>query len=65
LLQEYDVDHWMFAAPQEINAAILDHVETRWNDRLERNIFRDLVNQEASVLEEHFGMFQTSGVTKW
>ncbi len=44
---------WLFAAPSEINAAILDHLPVDAKERLMRNLPLDLVNVPASELLAH------------
>ncbi|HYF34474.1 MAG TPA: host attachment protein [Prosthecobacter sp.] len=54
LLHEHAVERWVFAAPAEVNAAILQHVEGKLKDRLEENVKRDLVNVDLENLARHF-----------
>jgi hypothetical protein len=54
LLNQHQPRSWSFAAPAEINDAILDRVEPSWRGHLERNVARDLVKIAPSDLLRHF-----------
>jgi hypothetical protein len=58
LLQTHRPERWAFAAPSEINGAILNGLKPEWKERLSRNIPRDLVKIAAPELLAHF---QTAG----
>lgn len=45
---------WSFAAPAEINNAILESVPNELQDRLSRNLKKDLVNVPTSDVLDHF-----------
>jgi len=45
---------WNFAAPEEINGAILDGVPDDLRATLKRNLKKDLVNVPANTLRDHF-----------
>jgi hypothetical protein len=63
LLQEHGAERWMFAAPSEINATILSHVDPVWNERLVHNVPRDLVHVQMDGLEVHFGALPKAGTS--
>jgi hypothetical protein len=46
---------WGFAAPSEINRAILDGLNPELRDRLTMNLASDLIHVEPSRLLRHFG----------
>lgn len=54
LLNQHRPEHWSFAAPAEINGAILDNVAPELREHLERNLPRDLVKIEPAELLAHF-----------
>ncbi|MDX2081662.1 MAG: host attachment protein [Terrimicrobiaceae bacterium] len=54
LLREHAPERWAFAAPSEINGAILDGLPVDLRERLAKNVRRDLVNVPASDLLRHF-----------
>lgn len=54
LLKEHNPDRWAFAAPSEINGAILDGLDTSLKGRLAQNLRRDLVNTDSAQLLKHF-----------
>lgn len=54
LLRSHHPSHWAFAAPSEINGAILDGLPPHLHERLAINLPRDLVNIDATELLEHF-----------
>lgn len=45
---------WAFAAPSEINGAILDGLPKNLKDRLKLNLTRDLTHTPATQLCDHF-----------
>ncbi len=47
-------DTWAFAAPSEINGAILDMVDQEWRDHLVINLRLDLTGVPANQLTAHF-----------
>jgi hypothetical protein len=47
-------ERWLFAAPSEINGAILDGVPNECRKTLVKNLPKDLVNQPAAGLLAHF-----------
>lgn len=54
LLQEHDASSWMFAAPPEVNKAILENVSPALRACLGKNVTRDLVNANVTDLAKHF-----------
>jgi hypothetical protein len=58
LLHEHDVRRWLFAAPPEVHAAILDHVDSQFKNCLEESIKLDLVNVPIAELAQHFRLGQ-------
>jgi Protein required for attachment to host cells len=56
VLGEHSPDRWSFAAPSEINPAILDGVAPQWKDRLQRNVPRNLVKTDAGELLGFFDL---------
>lgn len=54
LLQDFGVPRWAFAAPSEINGAILDGLHPALRQMLAQNLPRDLVNVEESKILAHF-----------
>jgi hypothetical protein len=58
LLNELKPARWAFAAPHDINAAILMEVEGRWLDCLIANISLDLVRESSSSIAERFLAFK-------
>ena len=56
LLQEHHVERWYFAAPSEVNSAILEHVDSSFKAGLEENIKLDLVNVDMENLAGHFNI---------
>jgi len=54
LLNQHRPEHWSFAAPSEINGAILDHLSPELRSHIERNVPRDLVKTQPSELLSHF-----------
>lgn len=54
LLTEHRPERWAFAAPSEINGAILDGLAPELKASLTVNLPRDLVNTDAAELLGHF-----------
>jgi hypothetical protein len=54
LLHEHAAERWLFAAPSEVNAAILQHVDSSLKAGLEENLKLDLVNVPNDELAQHF-----------
>jgi hypothetical protein len=54
LLREHHPETWAFAAPSEINGAILDGLDPALRGRLKQNLTRDLTRIPADELVEHF-----------
>lgn len=54
ILEEQRPTHWVFAAPPEINTAILDGLPRPHKDSLIHNLPKDLVNTPADELPGHF-----------
>jgi hypothetical protein len=54
LVNQRRPEQWSFAAPSEINGAILDHLKPEIRTRLEQNVPRDLVKVEPADLLAHF-----------
>jgi len=54
LLDRHRPETWGFAAPSEINGAILDELRPELRQRLESNVCRDLTNIPAGELLDHF-----------
>lgn len=54
LLREHGTPTWSFAAPAEINAAILAGVDAKLRDRLEHNLGNDLVKTPTAELLPFF-----------
>jgi hypothetical protein len=54
LFQERHPDTWAFAAPSEINGAILDELDPALRGCLKQNLTRDLTRIPADELVEHF-----------
>jgi hypothetical protein len=54
LLQDHH-ERWGFAAPSEINGAILDELEPDLRNRLTLNLGSDLIHVEPSRLLRYFG----------
>ena len=57
-LEEHEPARWGFAAPAEINGAILDGLDERWKERLTVNLTRDLINHPAQEMLEIFAKTQ-------
>ncbi len=54
LLRAHNPARWSFAAPSEINGAILSSLPPEWNERLDFNAKRDLINTLPAELLAHF-----------
>ncbi len=54
IIRRYEPLHWSFAAPAEINPAILDRIPADLRKTLEHNVKRDLVKIPANSLLQHF-----------
>lgn len=54
LLQAHQPDRWAFAAPADINGAILECVPPRWLSRLQENLPKDLHGTGPNALKNHF-----------
>lgn len=54
ILKKHHPERWGFAAPSEINGAILDGVSQEYKKRLTVNLRQDLVNLPAGALLAHF-----------
>jgi hypothetical protein len=54
ILREHQPSTWAFAAPEEINPLILDHVSPDLRRTLSKNVKRDLTRIPAESLLEHF-----------
>lgn len=54
LLREHQPAAWGFAAPSEINGAIIDGLDRDLHERLRWNLKRDLINTDASELLSRF-----------
>jgi hypothetical protein len=54
IVQRTRPQSWAFAAPEEINNAILQHVSNDLKAILEQNVKRDLTRVPAQSLLEHF-----------
>jgi hypothetical protein len=56
ILRREQPDHWSFAAPPEINDAILDELEPGLRRHIAENIRLDLVNATAEEVLERFSV---------
>ena len=54
VLRSARTSHWNFAAPAEINGAILDGLPAKWHATLRRNLKKDLVNFPPDEVLAHF-----------
>jgi hypothetical protein len=54
LLREHQPSAWGFAAPSEINGAIIDGLDRDLHERLRWNLKRDLINTDPSELLSRF-----------
>lgn len=54
LLHQHQLENWSFAAPSEINGAILDNLSPDLRARLENNLPRNLVKIDPVDLLAHF-----------
>jgi hypothetical protein len=55
ILASQHPDSWAFAAPPEINRAILDEIPQDWKNSLALNVPRDLIHTPDAELMAHFG----------
>lgn len=62
LLRLLQPESWGFAAPSEINGAILDGLDPALKSRLTLNVQRDLTNVPRYDLLEHFVRVQEQGL---
>jgi hypothetical protein len=56
LLHEHAAERWVFAAPSEVNNAILESVDASLKARLEENLKLDLVNVPTDEVAGHFNI---------
>ncbi|HEY5752163.1 MAG TPA: host attachment protein [Chthoniobacterales bacterium] len=56
LLRHHQPERWSFAAPSEINGAILNEVMPELRTRIDRNVPRDLVKTPTSELLPYFAL---------
>ncbi|HEY5894059.1 MAG TPA: host attachment protein [Chthoniobacterales bacterium] len=56
LLRRHQPERWSFAAPSEINGAILDEVVPELRTRIDRNVPRDLVKTPTAELLPYFAL---------
>jgi Protein required for attachment to host cells len=54
ILREHQPSTWAFAAPEEINPLILDHVSPDLRRKLRKDVKRDLTRIPTESLLEHF-----------
>ena len=54
LLQTYQPERWAFAAPPEVNGAILDGLSSKWLTTLQDNLPRDLNRAGPQNLKKLF-----------
>ena len=54
LLRLKDVERCFFAAPNEINQQIIEHIGSDVRDKIEKNLSLDLTRLDKSQLIEHF-----------
>ena len=54
IVRTHQPERWSFAAPSEINGAILDGVPSECRKTLVQNVPKDLVNQPVAGLLAHF-----------
>ncbi len=55
VLSEHTPDRWSFAAPSEVNHAILDAIPNRqWKDKVRENVSSNLVNVRPQEFGKHF-----------
>lgn len=55
-LDEHEEDRWSFAAPSELNGAILDGLPDRYRSRLVQSLHTDLLNTPEDELATHFDL---------
>lgn len=58
-LDEHAEARWSFAAPSELNDAILDGLASRYRSRLVQNVRADLLNIPEEDLATHFELHAT------
>lgn len=56
VLRRHSATRWAFAAPAEINGALLDGLPQEFHARLERNVARDLVKTDPADVLAHFAL---------
>lgn len=61
LLDLHRPRRWGFAAPSEINSAILSQLPEAWTENLQINLTKDLVKEDAASLRTHFLSAQARG----
>ena len=54
LCSQHQPDSWGFAAPSEINGAILDNLDHAWSDKLSINLKLDLTGVPSSEVAQRF-----------
>ena len=54
LLQTYQPERWAFAAPPEVNGAILEGLSPKWLSSLQDNLPRDLNREGPRKLTKLF-----------
>lgn len=61
VLAQHRHSRWSLAAPAEINAALLEHLDPALLRDLIHNLRKDLVNAPAEEIPDHFGRHRTPG----
>lgn len=56
LLRQHEPERWSFAAPSEINGAILNGIVPELRTRIDRNVTRDLVKTPPNELLPYFAL---------
>jgi hypothetical protein len=54
ILNEHTPENWCFAAPAEINQAVLEQLDARLRKQVVENVHRDLVNTNPNEVVGHF-----------
>ncbi|WP_009962665.1 host attachment protein [Verrucomicrobium spinosum] len=54
LLDLHRPKKWGFAAPSDINGAILSHLSQAWTNAIEVNLTKDLTKESPAHLRDHF-----------
>lgn len=54
LLDLHKPKKWGFAAPSDINGAILSHLPSAWTSTIEVNLAKDLTKETPAHLRDHF-----------